>query len=242
MTEAHEDLDARIRRVDPDRWLATRFIEDPHRRADVIALYALNDELARIPSAVTQPMLGEIRFAWWREAIEDVFEGRMPRAHPVTLALSAAIRRRDLPRALLEGLIDARERDLDPAPFADEAETLGYIDGTAGALAALAAKVLDPGADPHAVRSVARAWGLAGLHRLEIATGQARLPTAVTANLAGQVARAVKAARDELRTLSVAAFPAVAYVALAAPYARGRTPSDLMKRLRVTAAVATGRL
>ncbi|NEX95059.1 squalene/phytoene synthase family protein, partial [Caulobacter sp. 17J65-9] len=171
MTEAHEDLDARIERVDPDRWLATRFIDDPDKRADVLALYALNDELARIPSAVTQPMLGEIRFAWWREAIEDVFEGRMPRAHPVTLALSTAIKRRGLPRPLLEALVDARERDLDPAPFADAAEALDYVDRTAGALAALAAKVLDTSADPHAVRSAARAWGLAGLHRLAASGG-----------------------------------------------------------------------
>ena len=185
---------------------------------------------------------GEIRFAWWREALDDVFEGRMVRAHPVALAVSTAIRRRSLPRPLLEALVDARERDLDPAPFADEAEALGYVDRTAGALAALAAKVLDAAADPHAVRSAARAWGLAGLYRLEAATGQARLPVAVTADLRGTVARALRDACSELRGLSVAAFPAIAYVALAAPYARGRAPSDLMKRLRVTAAVASGRL
>ncbi|NEX94100.1 phytoene/squalene synthase family protein, partial [Caulobacter sp. 17J65-9] len=86
------------------------------------------------------------------------------------------------------------------------------------------------------------AWGLAGLHRLAASGGPARLPAELTADVRGEVARAVKAARGEVRDLSVAAFPSIAYVALAAPYARGRTPSDLMRRLRVTAAVATGRL
>jgi len=37
-----DDIDALVRRVDPDRWLASRFIADAQARADVIALYAFN--------------------------------------------------------------------------------------------------------------------------------------------------------------------------------------------------------
>ena len=44
---AADDLDGLVRRVDPDRWLATRFIADEAKRADVIALYAFDYELAR---------------------------------------------------------------------------------------------------------------------------------------------------------------------------------------------------
>ena len=42
-----EDFDALVRRVDPDRWLATRFVADPVARADLLTLYAFDHELAR---------------------------------------------------------------------------------------------------------------------------------------------------------------------------------------------------
>ena len=42
-----DDLDASVRRNKPDHWLASRFIGDADARADVIALYAFDDELSR---------------------------------------------------------------------------------------------------------------------------------------------------------------------------------------------------
>jgi phytoene synthase len=243
MTDAPEDLDARVKRVDHDRWLASRFIEDAAARADVTALYAFNDELARIPGAVSQPMLGEIRLAWWREALDEIWAGGAVRAHPVVQALAEAVGRRAPPRDALETMIEARMRDLDPAPLADEAEATAYVDHTAGALMVAAARMLDPEAAPHAVRAAARAWGLAGLLRNRRATGDARLGADLTDTAVSERVKALLAeARREARSLRLNAFPAVAYVALAGPYVRGREPGDLEKRLRLTGAVATGRL
>ena len=48
-----DDLDALIRRVDPDRWLSSRFVADVEVRADVIAVYAFDHELARAPRVTT---------------------------------------------------------------------------------------------------------------------------------------------------------------------------------------------
>ena len=48
MADLAEDLEQTVRRSDPDRWLASRFITDADMRADVIALYAFNNELARV--------------------------------------------------------------------------------------------------------------------------------------------------------------------------------------------------
>ena len=48
-----DDLDDLIRRVDPDRWLSSRFISDERARADVIALYAYDHELARAPKVAS---------------------------------------------------------------------------------------------------------------------------------------------------------------------------------------------
>src|SRR6185369_2271374 len=105
---------------DPDRWLASRFIADAGARSDVIGLYAFNYELSRAAEAVSQPLIGEMRLVWWREVIEQAFEGRPARRHPTALALAAAIERRALPRPGLEAMIDARLRDLEPWPLRPE--------------------------------------------------------------------------------------------------------------------------
>src|SRR5690606_32697718 len=60
-TTMDDDLDDLIRRVDPDRWRSSRFIGDVGRRADVIALYAYDYELARAPRVASNPLLAEIR-------------------------------------------------------------------------------------------------------------------------------------------------------------------------------------
>ena len=108
MADNLEDLDEAVRRHDPDRWLATRFIADRAERADVIALYAFNYELARVVGAVSNPLMGEIRLAWWSEAIDEIYTGRPVRRHPVTEAMAGAIRRRSLPRELLDAMVEAR--------------------------------------------------------------------------------------------------------------------------------------
>ena len=85
-----EDLDALIRRVDNDRWLATRFVADPEQRADLIALYAFDYELARAGRATSTPLLAEIRLTWWREALDEVYGGDPVRYHPAVAALASA--------------------------------------------------------------------------------------------------------------------------------------------------------
>ncbi len=233
-----ETLDDLVRRVDPDRWLASRFITDPATRADVIALYGLNYELARVAGGVSNALMGEIRLTWWREAMEEIAAGKTPRKHPNVEALAAS----SFDPAALAAMAEARFADLDEGPLKDEAAVLAYVDATAGALAVLAARRLDPKADPHAVKGAARAWGLSGLWRLK-QTGRSRLPEDWTlADVAARVDAQMKAARGEVRGLPVAAFPAVAPAALARAYMAGREMGDLEKKARLTFAVATGRL
>lgn len=234
--DAPDDLDAAVKRGDPDRWLASRFIGDATARADVIALYALNLELARVADAVREPLMGEIRLTWWREALDEVFAGRSARRHPVVEALAAAIQRRGLAAAPFEAMIEARFADLAAEPFADLDAIEAYLDATAGGVMALAASVLGAG-EAAAVTPAARAWGLAGLARIR------RLPQSLEGQvLTKRVAEHLGAARASARDLPVAAFPALAYVCLAKPYAAGRTLSELEKRARLLAAVLRGRI
>jgi phytoene synthase len=226
MSDDPTDLDALIRRVDPDRWLSSRFIADADKRADVLAIYAYDHELARAPKVASNPILGEIRLTWWGEVLDEIFEDRAVRRHPSAQALALAVRRRSLTRPALETMIEARYPELD-GPIGGVDEALAWARGTGGAAAALAAHVLDPeaqGAEP-----AGAAWALS---RRAAAEGELQAP--LRAELA--------TARQAARRLSVAAFPAVAHAVFALERAAGGVPSGLRARLRVTLAVATGRI
>jgi 15-cis-phytoene synthase len=228
LSSGDEDLDAQTARVDPDRWLSSRFIADAAARADVIALYAFDYQLARAPKVASNPLLGEIRLTWWREALDEIFEGRPVRKHPTALALAQAVRRRALPRQPLEAMIDARYRELDAEPMTLE-EALAWARGTGGNAAVAAALVLDPAADVARAAAGGEAWAIGRLMG--------------TAGLAGDEARAALAdALERTRGLSVSAFPAVAHARLARERARGRRPGDLGARLRIFLAALTGRV
>lgn len=218
MSDAPEtDLDALIQRVDPDRWLSSRFIADAQARADAVAVYAFDYELARAPKVATNPLIGEIRLTWWREGLEEVAEGRPPRAHAVLRAVADSA----LPPTALAALAEARLGDLDGAKTGEAA--LAHADATEGLLMALAARRLSVDATADQVKQTARAVALAR------SDGPAAL-------------MALKAAHAELAGLPVAAFPAVAHAALAGRYARNKNPGELEKRARILLAVMTGRV
>ena len=222
------DLDALIARVDPDRWLSSRFIEDAQARADVIAVYAYDHELARAPRVASNPLMGEIRLTWWREVLDEVFEDRHVRHHPTAQALAEVVRRRGLPREPLEAMIDARYRELDAKPMTLD-EALAWARDTGGAAAVLAARVLDLKADPERARAGGTAWSIGRLM--------------ATAGLAGPDApRLLNEALEGSRGLSADAFPAIAHATLARQRARGLTPSEFGARASLLWAVLRGRV
>jgi len=119
-----EDFDALVRRVDPDRWLATRFVADPVARADLATLYAFDHELARASAVTSTPLLAEIRLTWWIEMLDEAYGGRPVRRHPVAQALADLIGRRGLPRSAIEPMIESRLAVLEAGGPASEAETV----------------------------------------------------------------------------------------------------------------------
>ncbi len=232
-----EDFDATVRASDPDRWLAARFIADPAARADVVLLYALNHELARVAEIVSEPMLGHIRLAWWREGLEEAAAGGAVLDHPVLKAMAGALASGAFSLEDLTALVDGRAGDLELHLLADDAALEAHLDATAVRLGAIAAKRLDATSSPEAVRAALRAWGLAGLHRAR------RLPPGRSEEeVVSRVEADLATSRAVLQALPVAAFPAVAYATFSRDYVRGREPGPLSRRLRLLKAVLAGRI
>ncbi len=185
------DLDAQVRAADPDRWLSSRFVADQQARADLIALYAFEAELASIPAKVSQPLLAEMRLTWWAEQMDGVFAGAPRKGHPVLEALASAVERRGLERPWADALIEAHVDRAQRRPHDLEALFVGPAQAAARVLAG-------PGHDA-AAAGAARIWGLT-------LTGRA-----------DEAAALRPAANAALKDLPAAAFPAVAHAALRDP-------------------------
>ena len=112
MPAALSPTGALARAADYDRYLSALFAPVGRREA-LFALIAFNHEVARIPEAVSEPMLGRIRLQWWREVVEAVYAGAPARRHEVAVPLADAIRACSLERAPFDRLLDARESDLE---------------------------------------------------------------------------------------------------------------------------------
>lgn len=229
-----ETLSDTVRRVDEDRWLASRFAVAAVRER-LIALYALNHEIARTVEVVTQPALGDIRLTWWREAIAEIYEGKAPRAQPALLALANV--KAAWGAGAFDPLIEARRRDLDAQPFATWAQLDAYIDGTAREVMRLAAAACGATADEALLLHASRAWGYTAWFR----AGRA-VPSGDTRATLLDRARAAHAA---LSTISAELFPALGYVALVPGYVRAfareqSPPPLLLRQFRLVAASATG--
>ncbi|MEN0088169.1 MAG: squalene/phytoene synthase family protein, partial [Pseudomonadota bacterium] len=92
-------------------------------RSDLCALFAFEAEIRRIPLIVREPMAGEIRLQWWRDAI-----AKAESAVPLAAALNETIARHSLPLMAFDSLLDARVSDL----YADPPSTTGDAEGHAG--------------------------------------------------------------------------------------------------------------
>ena len=150
---------------DRDRYLTSLFAPEP-RRARLFALYAFNLEIAKTAEMVSEPILGEIRLQWWRDAIAEGYGGS-PRRHQVVQPLAGAIARHGLSRHLFDRMIDAREADFEAAPPERLEHLEAYADATAGALNLLALQILGVRDDrlERAGAAAGRAWALAGTVR-----------------------------------------------------------------------------
>jgi len=242
-----------VRQADKDRFLATLFAPEKYRRA-LFALYAFNLEVARTREVAREPMPGELRLQWWREAVTGAGV-REAAGHPVAAALRDAVVRYRLPPQRLVDLIDARTFDLYDEPMNTLADLEIYAARTSSTLINLAARVICDGRDPGAgqvAHHAGVAYAIAGLLRA-LPIHAARRQLYVPADLmqrygarledvfAGNATSALRAALAELRLrarqhlaearILLAEAPAAALPALL-PVALVRPVLDRMERSR----------
>jgi len=116
--------------------------QPPPRRAALIALLALEQELREVVEACSELAVAQHKLAFWHEEFVRLLEGAP--AHPVAIALA-----RNAPQALDAGLmqmlIDGVRIRLSNRQLRDEEELEAACSATAGAMARVMAGVLAPG-------------------------------------------------------------------------------------------------
>ncbi|MEH3107362.1 MAG: squalene/phytoene synthase family protein [Sphingomonas fennica] len=183
--------------ADPERALAVAYAP-PAARPALTALWALDERLGTVVATTHEAMIGRIRLAWWREALERL-DTADPPAEPLLASVAATI----LPRgvtgvdlAAIEGgwaaLVDGAVPDA--AAIAAHGAERG-----APLFAAAAAILGDPGAgapEAAALRAAGTGWVLADLgHRLRDPAARAEARRQAAAVLAAAPHRWPKAWR-----------------------------------------------
>lgn len=144
---------------DPERGLILAYAPAAGREA-LAALLALDDALALLVRTTREPALGQIRLAWWREALERL-DHAPPPPEPVLQRLAAEVLPKGVSGAALAELAggwDALiEERLDPAALARFAEGRGRLFDLAGRV--LGAAASDP------LSEAGQGWALADLAR-----------------------------------------------------------------------------
>jgi phytoene synthase len=117
-----------------------------------MALHALDLELSSVVAGTTEPMIGEIRLAWWREALQGLDAGRVPK-QPLLQLIAAEVLPKGLMGANLAVLEDRWAGLIGSADVPD-----AHIAG-GGDLFALLARLA--GGDEGQARALGAAWAAA---------------------------------------------------------------------------------
>jgi phytoene synthase len=199
-----------------DRWLSALFAPEA-ARPYLHALAAFGYETARVPTLARESLAGEIRLAWWREAIEGARASEAA-AHPVAAALIDTIDKFVLPKPEFDDLLQARSFDLYDDAMSTVAELETYCRQTDAALFQWTALILGEGRDLGAAEASAAAGSALGLTRIlrefpqASARGQMYAPrellerhgVSVEDARAGKAGPGLQAALADLRELAVA--------------------------------------
>jgi 15-cis-phytoene synthase len=166
LKEAYAICGRLVKLHDPDRYLAAQFAPED-RRAYLYALQAFSLEIAGVRGESKEPLPGEIRLQWWRDALSGE-RANEAKSHPVALSILDTIQSNKLPMKPFLDLIDARIFDLYDDPMPDWNTLEGYCGETSSALFRMACIILNRGEEPGAAEAAGHAgvaYALTGLLR-----------------------------------------------------------------------------
>jgi phytoene synthase len=166
MDEAFRHCEALVRAADKDRFLSA-LLAPAGKRGPLFALYAFDHEIATVRDRAREPMPGEIRLQWWRDALAGQARGEAD-ANPIAAALRDTVAQCAVSVEPLLGLIDAHGFDLYDEPMATLADLDAYGRDTEAALMTLGARILAGDAAPGApaLATVPAGIACAVAHRL----------------------------------------------------------------------------
>jgi phytoene synthase len=220
------EFDARLKRADEDRWLASRYAP-PADRERLAAIYLLNHELQRTLHT-KEPMLGKIRLQWWRETMEQIAGAGPVRRYDLAEEMARVTAGRPDLHAAASTLIDRYDDILDDHLHAGGHQPSGDHEAchlaVEGALMKLAGLTAHPAATPEQLGTL-------------VALGEARL--ALSAELPDGATRWASAQRAARKVPGIL-WPAILHLAIAdlpSPPA-----SDFARRWRLLKAAFTHRL
>lgn len=146
--------------VDPERALALAYVPAIARPA-LATLWRLDERLGAVPRNATEPRIGQIRLAWWREALSRL-DVAPPPPEPLLAEIAATLLPRGLAGSALADLADGWVPLL-TSPIDDDGLAL-YAAERGGRLFALAQSLLEADGDPTIDRA-GEGWALVDLAR-----------------------------------------------------------------------------
>jgi phytoene synthase len=159
--------------LDPERKLALAYVPLP-RRAALEALWRLDVTLGSVLVSGREPLISQIRLAWWREALEKL-DREAPPGEPLLEALARHVLPAGVRGAELAALEEGWAVLLSSEPLTPE-QLDDYALARGGRLFALSARLL--GEDEPRVEGAGRAWALIDLARRSGREAEARAAVA----------------------------------------------------------------
>lgn len=197
------------------------------------ALFAVDAAMGEVIRTSSQPMLGQIRLAWWRERLDALDRGEPPPPEPRLRGVKEALLPCGVSGHDVAALEDAWLRMFDPFPWT--AETAAAVAARGRTLFTLAAQVL--GADTMQLDHAGRLWALVDTAR-HCSDGPSR---ALLLHEARTIAASLASERypRSVRSISMLAAVAARDLAKGEPFEPEGTPARATSLLRHA---LTGRL
>ena len=163
------NVSLQTRTVDHDRYLCALFAPSNIQQS-IFAIILFNAEIARVWDNVSEPMLGAIRFQWWRESIKKVYSGDV-NDHYIIRLLAKTIKRHNLSYCYFERLIYAREQNFMATMPVTVMQLEKYAEETSSPILALFIEIAGHGSTlrspevEETIKCYGIAWSLMGLTR-----------------------------------------------------------------------------